>query len=191
MIKTDLNCHGEAEAVLTPGQQLRLGYPPPSQLLGSILAEVQKYPVLRRRDIPLAWWSEPQIIIERYISNPDDRFYRVHILRDRLGIIDVIVPGAVKKLSAGLKATHSYFTHDQLDSGHIPAPFDAICRQIRILQKRLGMDFAALDLVLDQTGTLFIVDVNTTPWAGSLRPDHPLLVHLRKALDTVQLGSRY
>ena len=92
MIKTDLNCHGEAEAVLTPGQQLRLGYPPPSQLLGSILAEVQKYPVLRRRDIPLAWWSEPQIIIERYISNPDDRFYRVHILRDRLGIIDVIVP---------------------------------------------------------------------------------------------------
>jgi len=191
MIKTDRNCKGDAEALLTPRQQLRLGYRPPSPLLTSIFAEVQKYPVLRRREIPSAWWSEPEIIIERYISNADDRFYRVHILRDHLVITDVIVPGTVKKLSAGVKAAHHYFTYAQMDSGEVPAPFHEICRQTRILQNGMGFDFAALDLVLDNMGASFIVDLNTTPWAGPIRLDHPLLNHLRRALGTTEPQPEY
>ena len=191
MIKTDRNCKGDAEALLTPRQQLRLGYPALSQLMGSILAEVQKYPVLRRRDIPSAWWSEPEIVIERYICNAEDRFYRVHILRDCLAITDVVVPGTVKKLSAGVKAAHHYFTYAQMDSGEVPAPFHGICRQTRILQRRMAFDFAALDLVLDEAGTCFIVDLNTTPWAGQLRLDHPLLSHLRRGLATGEAEGQY
>jgi hypothetical protein len=192
--KTNLNYAGKIEALLTSRQQRRIGLSPQSPLMDSVLSRVQEYPVLPRREIPADWWQEPQIVIERFISNSDERFYRIHVLRDRISITDAIVPGVVKKLAGGIKAKHHYFTFAQLDAAH-PSPATApeaapaispvllnLTRQTRLLQQHLHFDFAAIDAVVDDSGNTYLIDVNVTPWAGHTRLDHPMFVFLRTAL---------
>jgi hypothetical protein len=188
--KTNLNFAGKIEALLTSRQQRRIGLSSQSPLSASALSRVQEYPVLPRREIPAAWWQEPQIVIERFISNSEERFYRIHILRDRIAIIDVIVPGVVKKLADGLKAKFDYFTFAQLDgTDPLPATRPAIgpvlrdiTRQTRLLQQHLHFDFAAIDAVVNDSGKPYLIDVNITPWAGDAPLDHSMFKFLRTAL---------
>jgi hypothetical protein len=186
--KTNLNYAGKIEALLTSRQQRRIGFSPQSRLMDSVLSRVQEYPVLPRREIPADWWQEPQIVIERFISNSDERFYRIHVLRDRISITDAIVPGVVKKLAGGIKAKHHYFTYAQLDAATSPGTSPAIspvllnvAGQTRLLQRHLHFDFAAIDAVVDDSANPYLIDVNITPWAGHTRFDHPMFEFLRSA----------
>jgi hypothetical protein len=182
--KTNANCGGSAERDgLTPAERTRLGVPEDTGLVRSLLARFKEYPVLRRRDVPPSWWQDKQLAIERFISNSADRFYRVHVLLDRLSMTEAICAGPVKKLGDHLAFKRKFFytvskeVLDIADQQHAK-----VIDQVLLAKKHLKFDFAGLDVVIDENGTPFVIDVNTTPFVGPDSQHLPMMVFLRAAI---------
>jgi len=184
IVKTDMNAGGVIErGVLSPFDRQRLFISGDSPLLKTLLSRFKDYPVLTRRNIPAPWWRDSQLVIERFIKNDDDRFYRVHVLFDRVTITDAICHGPTKKLGrhVATKVTTCY-TYRELDAGGGDKSFRALLHQVRAVQRHMKFDFAGIDIVVDNNGKPFVIDVNTTPFGGQTSADNPITSYLSHAI---------
>ncbi len=178
IVKTDHNAGAWTEKHLSRSQRRQLGFDDPSPVIRGPLS----YRIVPRRKVRPKWWEDPRLVVERYIQNRDDHYYKLYVLLDRFGVADVIVPGRIKK-AKNSRRTFSLLT---ASGGPIETVFQGndypenLVSQSLELIRHLQLSFGVLDAMVDQDGNCYIVDVNPTP--GPPVPNQEILQeHLRGA----------
>jgi hypothetical protein len=160
-IKTNSNCGGEPEINLSPAAKRMLGViDEDTPIHGS-----GGYLVRRRCEIPCDWWDHTGLCIQRLVTNQSGTFRRIYVVGDRLVISESTTAATIKKMGYGLPRTNWY-----LESGQpmltTPQNLISLSRRARLLSWQIGMDFGALDVVIDEDQHNYFCDVNPTPYWG-------------------------
>jgi len=162
IVKTNHNYGGNAERQLTPEALADLGITPPS----AVVPTAQSYKVLPRRDIPDAWWADSGLAIERYIENRWNRIYRINFAGRRVDILRMVNSNLIKKpheLGETEQVT-ILCNREELQNGSVPGVDPAIGEASVRFMRGAQLDFGSLDLIADDVGRAYVLDVNTTPY---------------------------
>ncbi len=184
IVKTDRNYWGNSERLrLTPDERRTLCLNEDSNGVIRLLSTFNTYPVLKRGNIPSTWWRDDQLIVERFIHNHSGRFYRVHVLLDRIAVTEAVCSGNVKKLGpdVSFKETRLYSRYKLL-SERKSADAEVVHQACSVMD-HLRIEFAGIDVMVDNAGRPFVVDVNTTPFAGRTSDGNLMVNHLRSAIS--------
>jgi hypothetical protein len=187
IVKTVLNYQGRPERALRArwGDQAAKFTNGLSEAVGGHL----DYIVTTRADLPPALWSDPTLVIERFLENPEGFFFRVYVVGPA-GVVSVVwVDGDVKKLSVQIRRRHNYYfwTSSAGDTTALGPTTDHALRALtdtRRVAKALDVDFLGADCVIDARGNIAVVDVNKTPYWGHPRQS-PILSHLRHGFNAL------
>jgi glutathione synthase/RimK-type ligase-like ATP-grasp enzyme len=129
----------------------------------------------------MSWWRDERLCIERYILNKESLFFRVYILLDKLVVSSLMSDQLVKRPDTGLPRRNFLFSRRATLEGprsRLPAE---LLHSVSVFQKALRLDYGAIDLVMDDSGHVYIVDVNPTPfWGTENQPE--VTAHLSEAL---------
>jgi hypothetical protein len=172
VLKTTYNYHGLRETLLTVEERELLGYDSPHDVPRREDAE---YAIVARRDVPDALWTSPHWVVERYITNAAHRFHRVYVAGDAMVVSRAFDPSTFKKMPEGIERTSFYMTvGDVRRAPAIPddiAAVGALCARIAIAEE---VEYGALDVVSDDRGAYYVIDINATPHWGD--GGHPTLL---------------
>jgi hypothetical protein len=184
IVKSDLNYGGETESQLEPAERI---------VLKQALAEAMpianpNYLVVPRRDVPPDVWRSPALVVEKFVSNRTNLFFRAYVFLTRLVISAAIDDGPIKRLHWGIPRRQFYFE----DGAPVDAPSPAysldvlqvppaLVELIRVFCSEMRMDFGAIDVVMDDDGRCYVIDANTTPYWG--RPDLREIVNFLASSD--------
>lgn len=183
IVKSMLNYGGASERSLAADDRRRLGLPDRVVPLPALTDYPSEYPVLPRAQVPREWWTDRQLCIERYVQNAGDRIYRAWLLGGRLSIAKAVCPGTIKKFP---QTTSREFFHrrssDTSDSGQttLHALPERLTSDLYALSAHLDIDYGSIDIVEDDEGGYYFIDVNTTPSAVASCYDE-VIEHLRSA----------
>lgn len=175
IVKTDFNYGGQSERRLQPEERERLGIARPS----SAIQGPEDYRVLPRREVPHEIWSDRSVVVERYVRNRRSVTYRLYLLGERLVVSEVRCPDLINRLVPGLERRSAHVTLDTppeaLAERHgFP---EEVLRQAVPFIRSIGLDFGTLDVLSDDRGRCYVVDVNPTPyWGDEVHDD--ILEHL-------------
>jgi hypothetical protein len=171
IVKTNYNAGGRQERKLRRGRRVRLGIAPASR----IITRSRGYRVLRREDVPGAWWDDRSLFVERYVSNAEGRYFRAYVLHDRIVVSAITSARRVKKADPGLPRENHLF----LRGSACAAVPDALRLLVERFIAEVSLDYGTLDVVADDRGAFHLVDVNTTPYWGRREQQSALIDHLR------------
>jgi hypothetical protein len=191
IIKTDLNCGGRPERWILA----EFGDPaaPFAHGISDELHDSTDYRVCRRRDVPESVWSDPSVVVERFIENPDGVYFRVSVVGRATMVSEAWSDDRIKKLTGENRMQLSHFYW--FDKGaHVPlgTPSEAATRALvtaRELGAAMGADFHGTDCVMDASGVIVPVDINKTPWWGGVAKPGAA-EHLRRGLDDLVRTAR-
>ena len=190
IVKTNLNFGGWAERQLTPADQRVIGSPPVSR----IMQDWRAYQVTRREEVPAAWWGDRTLVIERFIHNRAHHLYRVNFAGDHVVILRLTNPHPLKKIYNSTARRDIYCRIDTLRSGSVASVDPSVAAIIVNYIERSGMDFGALEVIPDDHGQAYLIDVNSTCYGKVLNVR--ILTYLRRGLfaritsQAAQLGRR-
>jgi len=136
------------------------------------------YVICPRREIPPRWFDDEDLIVERYIANRKNVFYRAFVMRNAIVVEAAISHLPLKKMNRGLARSSFYFRAPR----RTPVKREEVLTNVRDLPRRLiptisrlrrhiELDFGSIDVVADDEGNCYIVDVNTTPYWGRNEPE--------------------
>lgn len=186
IVKTVLNCGGITEKLAAASGVIMQD----SRLIArDIGTPGVGYPVLRRESVAKKWWSDPSVVVEKFIENPRGSFARIHLCGSRAAITVAESPSRIKKISSSRIVDRRLV--DLTESETQPTWQDLV-RQTRAIAREMHLDFGAIDFVQDGNGHYYAIDVNTTPYWGhggqSSNPlSHsylPVLAHLASGCDS-------
>lgn len=122
-----------------------------------------------------------QYIVEKFIENKQDLFYRAYKLYNRLVVSEVVDKNKIKKMPIGISRQNYFFDLFNLDDHK----FYSIAYQIKKLSDYMNIDYAAFDIVMSDDNEFYIIDINTTPFWGSVASDkdYEIINYLKSALD--------
>jgi hypothetical protein len=163
-IKTDLNFGGRAERRLTPEHHSHTSPPAVSEAI----PDWDHYHVRRRDAIPPAWWDDRALVIERFIDNRLNQLYRVNFAGDHAVILRLTNPHPIKKIYSSVERLDIYCHMRALAEGAVPGVAPAVARAVVRYIECSAMDFGALEVIPDDAGDAYIVDVNSTCYAAIL-----------------------
>ncbi|MGW5265927.1 hypothetical protein ACWEQG_33545 [Microbispora sp. NPDC004025] len=148
IVKTNLNYGGIPERVA--------GYataPGPT-------AEPMEYPVVSRRGLDPDTWDRPDLVVERFISDEQDRLFRCAVLGHRRAWFRFISAERVKRVPSDTSLMVAEET--------VP---DAARLAVNAFISSHGCDFGAFDVLVSDEHA-YIIDFNSTPvWGdGDLGP---------------------
>jgi hypothetical protein len=171
IVKTDRNSGGDPE-------HLSLG-----QARNPIIPGPADYRILTRRDVPDEWWTLEGIHIERFIVNVDQEFYRFHRLGTHVVVSEAWSEHEIKRMDGTCPQTDHRLDLAEiagLDPGRHGAWLGA-ARTGEIFARTFGLDYGAIDIMRDDLGRFFVIDVNKTPyWGADL--ENEITLHLRSWL---------
>jgi hypothetical protein len=171
IVKTDLNYGGLTERELTPAERLRLN------INHVVSPDTQAYNILPRAEVRSNIWESPEYVVERFIQNSANFFYRVHLFRKHVVVSRVVDNAPLKKFPAGLNRDDRYFVTPADESSKL-------LKDVIRFSERIGLDFGALDVVQDDEENFYIIDVNSTPWWGEVEEcDQELIRFLAAGLQ--------
>jgi len=157
--KTDRNYGGRNERLLPRRDRRVLGISEGS----SHIRGAFDYKVLPRAQVPPSWWADPNLVLERYISNREHRIHRVHIVLDHFAFLSGVSSLPIIKIR-DCTDTREYF----LRRGEMPDGLPrALLASAYDFADAFSLDFGALDFVADDTGVYYLIDVNATPWRAT------------------------
>ena len=182
IVKTDLNYGGLTERGLTSAERLRLNI---NQVVPS---DRQIYNILPRSEVPSNTWASPEYVVERYIQNSSNFFYRAHLFQKHIVVSRVVDDAPLKKFPVGLSRDDWYLVMPENEFVKTGSGTDVPAKLVKDLIKfseRTGLDFGALDVVQDDEGEFYIIDVNSTPWWGEVEEcDQELIRFLSAGLQS-------
>jgi hypothetical protein len=173
MVKTDRNYGGRSERILGRRYRRLLGV----QSCSPPIRDAFDYRVLPRSKIPAAWWDDPDLVVERFISNREHRMHRVRIALDHYGFWSGVSPLPVKKTFDCTDTIEHFLRRGEL-SEELPR---TLLETTYRFAEGFSMDYGSLDLIGDDTGQYFVIDANSTPGRGSWVPDR--MAFLQAAWD--------
>lgn len=185
MVKSNQNSGALVERGLDEAARRRLG-------LDAVPDHVPRhasYPVLPRRDVPHAWFSDSSLAVERYLRGDSVASYRLFVagqhaqLYVRASQAAVVRGGNSSVLhQVSLVARGAGWTGVLPALPHLPAALAAAWQVARAA----GLEFGAIDILEDAAGRPHVVDINTTPYfdpEAKFGPD--LLTHLRAGIQPI------
>lgn len=187
VVKTTLNFGGQPERLLREqwGERAAVFTTNVSEAITNHLA----YFVTTRAQVPTNVWSDPTLVVERFIENSEGLFFRVYTAGPA-GVVSVVwVDGDVKKLNDAIRRRHNYFFWT-LPSGETVPIGPSIDRALRALAATrhiagaMNADFIGADCVMDQEGEIVMINANKTPYWGQPRQS-PILSHLRHGFNSL------
>jgi hypothetical protein len=180
IVKTDLNYGGDLERHLPPESIAAAGF---EHLISPEIKGAYYYKTVLRQMLPAEIWHDPAIMIEKYIDNAENSFYRVYFSGERVIIVKAFAARIIKKLSNDPRDTN-YVT----DLEHLKAGTDKLelsgelKRDLVTFLEQSAVEFGCLDIVHDGNDNHYIIDLNLTPYAGRRRIDPFLTNFLREGL---------
>jgi hypothetical protein len=181
IVKTDLNSGGTREKQLSADHGGRFKVATRRGLVNG----PSDYFVKKRADIGAEVWCDPELVVERYMTNPLGRFFRVYVAGKAIVISEAYDKTAVKRMGGDIRR-HNYWLWREGESlrGHSGSNPDlppALLSTAAIFIHRFRLDYGALDVVENENGEFHVVDVNKTPyWGNEQQPG--LIEHLRLGL---------
>jgi hypothetical protein len=183
-LKTNLNYGGELERWV-PADDLAAGGL--EHLVSNDIGAYQ-YKTVERGMIEQSIWTDPTVVVEKYITNSEDSFYRVYFSGKQIVIVKAFAPRVIKKLSGDSRDTN-FVTHlEHLKAGTDNSEISArLKRDVATFVENTPVEFGCLDIVHDDHDNHYIIDLNLTPYAGT-RPHDPFLTNfLREGITNVEL----
>ena len=182
IVKTDLNYGGDLERHLPPENIAAAGFEP---LISPEIKGAYYYKTVLREMLPAEIWNDPAIMIEKYIDNAENSFYRVYFSGERVIIVKAFSQRIIKKLSNDPRDTNYVTDLEHLKAGTDQLELsEKLKRYLVTFLEQTAVEFGCLDIVHDGNDNYYIVDLNLTPYAGR-RPIDPFLTNfLREGLGS-------
>jgi hypothetical protein len=170
LVKTSYNYHGVRERELTAQQRSMLGYESPDDLPSRQEAD---YRVMPRRDVPGALWTSPHWVVERYVANAAHRFHRVYLAGDAMVVSRVFDSSTFKKMPIGVPRENYYLNlSDTGCSPAVPSEISSAASVSARIARAAHLEYGAFDVVSDDDGEMYVIDINTTPsWHDGGHPN--------------------
>lgn len=183
IVKTNSNFGGKNELTLSDDQRSSLGVRKHSK---EIIKGPYQYLIRPRKEIPANWWADDNLIIENYIDNDQDIYYRCWIAGDHLALIEMSNPARVKKMGKSRLLRHWMITLAK-DSAPTISASDSPRRMIEDLatfKTSFSLDFGSVDIVVNEDRVPYIIDVNSTPYYNTQLEVPGMTEHLAAGLRT-------
>ncbi len=162
-VKTDLNYGGDLERWLPPETLAAAGF----EHLVSPDIGAYHYDTVARRMLQESLWTDAAIVIEKYVANDEDSFYRVYFSGEQVIIVKAYAPGIIKKLSDDPRNTNFVTDLESLKAGIDELPLSArLKRDVATFVEQTPVEFGCIDIVHDGRDNYYVVDLNWTPYAG-------------------------
>lgn len=175
-VKTDLNYGGDLERWLPPECITAAGF---EHFISNDIG-AYRYKTVERRMLQESIWTDPSIVIEKYVTNDADSFYRVYFSGQQIIIVEAFAPGIIKKLSSDPRDTNFVLDLESLKEGTDELPISAtLKRDVVTFVENTPVEFGCIDVVHDGHDNHYIVDLNLTPYAGASGYDDDLNCFLR------------
>ena len=174
-VKTELNHGGAKEKTLSPELQKRIG-------LEGLLTDTGPYDyrIDTRTNICTDVWTNPALVVERYIDNSEGSFYRVYFCGKQFVIVKAYASEIIKKIAADPRDTNYVSELDYLKDGTDELPISPRLKsEVATFIDKTPLEFGCLDIVHDDRENYTIVDLNLTPSADSGDPDEQLSKFLK------------
>ncbi len=157
--------------------------------VGDAITTQLGYVVTTRAQVAASVWSDPTLVVERFIENPEGLIFRVYVAGPAGVVSCVWVDGDIKKLTTAIRRRHNYFfwTLPSGETATLGPSSDRATRALlatRRIAGALHADFLGADCVMDRHDEISIVDVNKTPYWGEPRRS-PILSHLRHGFNAL------
>ena len=115
--------------------------------------------------MPAEWWDDRSLVLERYVQNTRNAWYRAFVNFSALTVCEFADTSLVKKVGSSrfLRSWHLNLATDdpfRPEDGGLPG---SAAEQLPLFLRAIGLDFGAVDLMTDDDGSAYIIDVNTTP----------------------------
>ncbi len=175
-LKTNLNFGGMMEQRL-PQSLRRIFLPVPP----CPISRWDEYYVAMRCNVPKAYWSDPSLVIERYIGNPEDSFFRVYGFGDAIVVVQGRARPLIKKLTGRHDEQNFLLTRRQLLSQKTALPLD-LQRVLKRFIAHYPLAYFCLDLVHDGQRH-YIVDLNLTPYSDPRRQTSKIRAFLSRGAE--------
>jgi hypothetical protein len=170
-VKTNLNYGGELERWLPPENIKAAGL---EHLISTDIGAYH-YKPLERGMIEEGIWTDPSIVIEKYVTNAENSFYRVYFSGKQIIIVKAFAPRIIKKLSGDSRDTNFVTDLESLKAGTDDLPISETLRHdVATFVGLTPVEFGCIDIVHDGRDHHYIIDLNLTPYAGT-RPHDPYL----------------
>ncbi len=183
-LKTDLNYGGELERALPPESVAAAGF---ERLVSADISAYQ-YRTVERGMIDESTWADASVVIERYVANDENSFYRAYFSGQRVVIVKAFAPGVIKKLSNDPRDTNFVTDLKHLKKGTDELPLSAaLKRDVATFVEKTPVEFGCIDIVHDSRDNHYVVDLNLTPYAGARAYDDFLNDFLRAGITDAPL----
>ena len=170
-VKTDLNYGGDLERWLPPENIAAVGF---ADLISSDVGAYH-YSTVKRDMARESIWTDPAIVVEKYVNNAEGSFYRVYFSGEQVIIVKAFAPGIIKKLSNDARDTNFVTDLEHLKAGTDNLPISgALKADVARFVENTPVDFGCIDMVHDGHDHHYVVDLNLTPYAGTRVYDHYL-----------------
>ena len=186
-VKTDLNYGGNLERRLSPENIAA------ASLERFISPDIgpYHYKTVERGVLQESIWTDPSIVIEKYVTNDEDSFYRVYFSGKQIIIVKAFASGIIKKLTSDPRNTNFVLDLESLKAGPDNLPISATLQQdIATFVENTPVEFGCLDIVHDGHDNHYIVDLNLTPYAGAAGEDEDLDSFLRLGITNPSQRKR-
>jgi hypothetical protein len=178
-VKTDLNYGGELERELPPESRAAAGF---EQLISAEVG-AYRYRTAAREALQESVWADAALVVERYVANDENSFYRVYFSGRQVIIVKAFAPGVIKKLSNDSRDTNFVTDLEHLKAGTDELPLSAaLKRDVATFVEHTPVEFGCVDIVHDGRDSHYVVDLNLTPYAGSRPYDDFLDSFLRSGI---------
>lgn len=159
-VKSNLNWGGEVEQRLPEVVRRKLFGDPPRTITA-----FDQYFRTGRSQLDASAWQDDSIVIEKYITNSENSFYRVYGFGDALVVVKAHNNALIKKISSDERDRNLFVHKDDLQDRRADLP-DNLQTLLLTFLNRIEIDYFCLDIMHD-TCNFYIVDMNTTPYSGT------------------------
>jgi hypothetical protein len=175
-VKTALNYGGELERWLPPEDIAAAGF---EHLISSDIG-AYRYKTIERGMVHKSVWKDPAIVVERYVANAENSFYRAYFSGKQVVIVKAFSLGIIKKLSDDPRDTNFVTDLAHLKAGTDELEISAkLKRDVATFVEKTPVEFGCIDIVHDGQDNYYIIDLNLTPYAGTRTHDAFLTNFLR------------
>ncbi len=178
-VKTNLNYGGELERWLPPESIAAGGL---EHLISADIG-AYRYKTVERGELQEGIWMDPALVVEKYVANAENSFYRVYFSGEQVIIVKAFAPGNIKKLSGDSRDTNFVTDLEHLKAGTDDLPISiTLKRDVATFVENTPVEFGSIDIVHDGDDKHYIIDLNLTPYAGTRPHDAYLTSFLRQGI---------
>jgi len=128
-------------------------------------------------------WTDQSIVVEKYVTNQENSFYRVYFSGKQIIIVEAFAPRMIKKLSGDARDTNFVTDLESLKAGTDDLPISETLRHdVATFVELTPVEFGCIDIVHDGRDHHYLIDLNLTPYAGTRTHDPFLTNFLRMGI---------